>query len=301
MRASESGRAFASISLALFIEAFSESMMKNMGAVAVGEGGYWDSVLWPRAVAYFRTSRILGIPEHRCRCLLRDGRLLYRWCGAEAEGWTARRSSRAGAARVPPHRHCLACSASSRREHRAAFVRHPPPPAPLVALSFSMRCASGGPRVGRHRVHRCGRRASLVVVYVYFASPARGITGCREAGVVHDHSIPCSSSRADDPPRARARAANDEGRGRALLVGAPIMPASSQQPTPRLVSLAAAPLVIYCLKPSKRERGPPPPPPLERTGDGECPTHAPHFRLLAFRAGNDEPAARGLTERGVGC
>lgn len=36
--------------LALFIEAFSEVMFKEMG-----EGGYWDSIMWPAAVAYFGT------------------------------------------------------------------------------------------------------------------------------------------------------------------------------------------------------------------------------------------------------
>jgi hypothetical protein len=36
--------------LALFIEAFSEIMFQRLG-----EGGYWDSVLWPASVAYFGT------------------------------------------------------------------------------------------------------------------------------------------------------------------------------------------------------------------------------------------------------
>jgi hypothetical protein len=44
--------------LALFIEAFSETMF-----VAQGEGGYWDSVLWPAAVAFFGTLKELsGLP-----------------------------------------------------------------------------------------------------------------------------------------------------------------------------------------------------------------------------------------------
>jgi hypothetical protein len=44
--------------LALFIEAFSEVMF-----VAKGEGGYWDSILWPAAVAYFGTLKeFSGLP-----------------------------------------------------------------------------------------------------------------------------------------------------------------------------------------------------------------------------------------------
>jgi hypothetical protein len=44
--------------LALFIEAFSETMF-----IAKGEGGYWDSILWPAAVAYFGTLKeFAGVP-----------------------------------------------------------------------------------------------------------------------------------------------------------------------------------------------------------------------------------------------
>ena len=44
--------------LALFIEAFSETMFRELG-----EGGYWDSVLWPAAVAYFGTLKeFSGLP-----------------------------------------------------------------------------------------------------------------------------------------------------------------------------------------------------------------------------------------------
>lgn len=41
--------------LALFIETFSEVMFKEMG-----EGGYWDSLMWPAAVGYFGTLKELG-------------------------------------------------------------------------------------------------------------------------------------------------------------------------------------------------------------------------------------------------
>jgi hypothetical protein len=44
--------------LALFIEPFSETMFR-----AQGEGGYWDSVMWPAAVAYFGTLKeFSGLP-----------------------------------------------------------------------------------------------------------------------------------------------------------------------------------------------------------------------------------------------
>jgi hypothetical protein len=49
--------------LALFIEAFSEAMFKDMGAVAAGEGGYWNTVMWPAAVAFFGTLKeFSGLP-----------------------------------------------------------------------------------------------------------------------------------------------------------------------------------------------------------------------------------------------
>ena len=44
--------------LALFIEAFNEAMF-----VAKGEGGYWDTVMWPASVAFFGTLKeFAGIP-----------------------------------------------------------------------------------------------------------------------------------------------------------------------------------------------------------------------------------------------
>lgn len=47
--------------LALFIEAFSEAMFRDMG-VADG-GGYWDTVMWPASVAWYGTLKeFAGIP-----------------------------------------------------------------------------------------------------------------------------------------------------------------------------------------------------------------------------------------------
>lgn len=46
------------LALALFIEPFSEVMFREMG-----EGGYWDSVMWPSSVAFFGTLKeFAGVP-----------------------------------------------------------------------------------------------------------------------------------------------------------------------------------------------------------------------------------------------
>lgn len=46
------------LALALFIEPFSEVMFREMG-----EGGYWDSIMWPSAVAFFGTLKeFAGVP-----------------------------------------------------------------------------------------------------------------------------------------------------------------------------------------------------------------------------------------------
>lgn len=46
------------LAIALFIEPFSEVMFKEMG-----EGGYWDSIMWPSSVAWFGTLKELaGVP-----------------------------------------------------------------------------------------------------------------------------------------------------------------------------------------------------------------------------------------------
>ncbi len=44
--------------LALFIESFSEAMFREMG-----EGGYWDTIMWPAAVGYYGTIKeFMGVP-----------------------------------------------------------------------------------------------------------------------------------------------------------------------------------------------------------------------------------------------
>jgi hypothetical protein len=77
--------------LALFIEAFSEAMFKDMGAVASGEGGYWNTVMWPAAVAFFGTLKeFSGLPGASLSVFffVTVG-LLYRAVrGKKAETWT---------------------------------------------------------------------------------------------------------------------------------------------------------------------------------------------------------------------
>ena len=71
--------------LSLFIEAFSEAMFREMG-----EGGYWDTIMWPAAVAYFGTLKeFMGVPGASLPVftLVTVG-LLYRAVkGPKAEGW----------------------------------------------------------------------------------------------------------------------------------------------------------------------------------------------------------------------
>ncbi|MBX3190073.1 MAG: O-antigen ligase family protein [Labilithrix sp.] len=75
--------------LALFIEAFSEAMFQQKGNI--GEGGYWNTVMWPAAVAYFGTLKeFSGMPGASLSVFffVTVG-LLYRavW-GKKPEGWT---------------------------------------------------------------------------------------------------------------------------------------------------------------------------------------------------------------------
>lgn len=49
--------------LALFIESFSEVMLRERGVIAAGEGGYWNTVMWPSSVAFFGTIKeFSGLP-----------------------------------------------------------------------------------------------------------------------------------------------------------------------------------------------------------------------------------------------
>ena len=78
--------------LALFIEPFSEAMFKDMGAVAAGEGGYWDTIMWPAAVGFYGTLKeFSGLPGASLSVFffVTVG-LLYRAIrGKKADTWTA--------------------------------------------------------------------------------------------------------------------------------------------------------------------------------------------------------------------
>ncbi len=78
--------------LALFIESFSEVMLRDKGVVAAGEGGYWDTVMWPASVAFYGTLKeFSGLPGASLSVfLLVTLVLLYRAIrGKKAAAWTA--------------------------------------------------------------------------------------------------------------------------------------------------------------------------------------------------------------------
>jgi hypothetical protein len=73
--------------ISLFVEAFSETMFRKMG-----EGGYWDSILWPANVAWYGTIKeFAGVPGASLSVFaLVTGFLLYRaTTGPKPDGWTA--------------------------------------------------------------------------------------------------------------------------------------------------------------------------------------------------------------------
>ncbi|MBX3227473.1 MAG: O-antigen ligase family protein [Labilithrix sp.] len=73
------------LALALFIEPFSEVMFRELG-----EGGYWNSVMWPSAVAYFGTLKELaGVPGASFSTfLVVTGFLLHRAISTKKVGYT---------------------------------------------------------------------------------------------------------------------------------------------------------------------------------------------------------------------
>lgn len=73
--------------LALFVEAFSEAMFKEMG-----EGGYWDTIMWPAAVGYFGTIKeFLGVPGASLPIftIVTVGLLVRAMRGPKADGFEA--------------------------------------------------------------------------------------------------------------------------------------------------------------------------------------------------------------------
>jgi hypothetical protein len=252
--------------LSLFIEAFSEAMFKDMGAVAAGEGGYWNTVMWPAAVAFFGTIKeFSGLPGASLSLFffVTVG-LLYRAVqGKKSETWTpppkfARQAMVAFLVTV------LALSALG--VVRGGGIE----PAfrqtvhllqlPLVALLFlyALRIPEDLASVGTAFIAAAVAR-SLLVIYIYFGvcAPA-GITqlpGKPEWCTNHSDTVLFVTALMILLAHALEQRTSKVV-ARALLLAAPIMLGIVLN-NRRLafVSLAAAPLVIYlALKPSRRKR-----------------------------------------------
>ena len=252
--------------LALFIEPFSEAMFKDMGAVAAGEGGYWDTVMWPAAVGFFGTLKeFSGLPGASLSVFffVTVG-LLYRAVkGKKAEGWTA-----------PPKfaRQAMllflgtVIGMAAYGIIRGGDVNHAFQQTihlmqlPLVALLmlYALRIPEDLAAVGTAFVCAAVAR-SLLVTYIYF-----GI--CAPAGITRIAGKPEWCTNHSDTVLfvtslmiLLAHALEQRTRKvvlRSLLIAVPIMLGIVLN-NRRLafVSLAAAPLVIYlALKPSKRKR-----------------------------------------------
>jgi hypothetical protein len=252
--------------LALFIEAFSEAMFKDMGAVAAGEGGYWNTVMWPAAVAYFGTLKeFSGLPGASLSVFffVTVG-LLYRAVrGKKAEGWTAppkfaRQAMYAFLATVIG----LAVLGIIRGGGIEPAFRQTIHlmQLPLVALLFlyALRIPEDLASVGTAFVCAAVAR-SLLVAYVYFGvCVPQGITrlpGKPEWCTNHSDTVLFVTALMILLAHALEQRTTKIV-GRALLLAAPIMLGIVLN-NRRLafVSLAAAPLVIYlALRPSKRKR-----------------------------------------------
>jgi hypothetical protein len=252
--------------LALFIEAFSEAMFKDMGAVAAGEGGYWNTVMWPAAVAFYGTLKeFAGIPGASLSLFffLTVG-LLYRavW-GKKSAEWTpppkfARRALLAflftvlGLAALGIVRGGGIEPAFRQTIHLMQL--------PLVAMLFlyALRIPEDLASVGTAFVAVAVAR-SLLVTYIYFGVCApQGITslpGKPEWCTNHSDSVLFVTALMILLAHALEQRTQKVIK-RALLLAAPILLGIVLN-NRRLafVSLAAAPLVIYlALKPSKRKR-----------------------------------------------
>ncbi len=252
--------------LALFIEAFSEAMFKDMGAVAAGEGGYWNTVMWPAAVAYFGTLKeFSGLPGASLSVffLVTVG-LLYRAVrGRKPEGWTS-----------PPKfaRHAMLAFLATVIGLAALGILRGGgiEPAfrqtihlmqlPLVALLFlyALRIPEDLASVATAFVCAAVARSLLVVyIYVGVCAPA-GITslpGKPEWCTNHSDTVLFVTALLILLAHALEQRTTKVV-GRALLLAAPIvLGIVLNNRRLAFVSLAAAPLVIYlALRPSKRKR-----------------------------------------------
>ena len=252
--------------LALFIEAFSEAMFMDMGAVASGEGGYWNTVMWPAAVAFFGTVKeFSGMPGASLSVFffVTVG-LLYRavW-GKKAADYTpppkfARRALLAflftvlGLAVLGIVRGGGIEPAFRQTIHLMQL--------PLVALLFlyALRIPEDLASVGTAFVAVAVTRSALVM-YIYFGvcAPA-GITslpGKPEWCTNHSDSVLFVTALMILLAHALEQRTSKVIK-KSLLLALPILLGIVLN-NRRLafVSLAAAPLVIYlALKPSKRKR-----------------------------------------------
>jgi hypothetical protein len=252
--------------LALFIEAFSEAMFKDLGAVAIGEGGYWNTVMWPAAVAYFGTLKeFSGLPGASLSVFffVTVGLLHRAVRGRKADGWTpppkfARRAMLGFLATVIG----LALLGIVRGGGIEPAFRQTIHliQLPLVALLFlyALRIPEDLASVGTAFVCAAVAR-SLLVVYVYF-----GV--CAPAGITRLPGKPeWCTNHSDTVLFVTAlmillahvlEQRTTKILVRALLLAAPILLGIVLN-NRRLafVSLAAAPLVIYlALRPSRRKR-----------------------------------------------
>lgn len=252
--------------LALFIEAFSEAMFRDMGAVAAGEGGYWNTVMWPAAVAYFGTIKeFAGVPGASLSVffVVTVGLLYRAVTGKKPDTWTpppkfARQAMLAflgtvvGLAVLGIVRGGGVEPAFRQTIHLMQL--------PLVALLFmyALRVPEDLASVGTAFVVAAVAR-SFIVMYVYF-----GI--CVPAGITRIAGKPEWCTNHSDTVLfvvalmvLLAHALEQRTSkviGRSLLVAVPILLGIVLN-NRRLafVSLAAAPLVIYlALRPSKRKR-----------------------------------------------
>jgi hypothetical protein len=252
--------------LSLFIEPFSEAMFMDMGAVAVGEGGYWNTVMWPAAVAWFGTLKeFSGLPGASLSVFffVTVG-LLYRAVrGRKADTWTppprfARQAMMVFLGTVVG----LAALGVARGGgiepafRQTIYLLE----LPLVALLFlyALRVPEDLASVGTAFVSAAIAR-SLLVFYVYF-----GV--CVPAGITRLPGKPEWCTNHSDSVLfvvalmvLLAHALEQRTKKvvvRALLLAAPILLGIVLN-NRRLafVSLAAAPMVIYlALKPSRRKR-----------------------------------------------
>ena len=252
--------------LALFIEAFSESMMKDMGAVAVGEGGYWNSVLWPAAVAYFGTVKeFTGMPGASLSVFffVTVG-LLYRavW-GKKPEGYIAPpKFARQALVAFLVTIVVLAVLGIVRGGGIEPAFRQTIHllQLPLVALLFlyALRIPEDLASVGTAFIVAAVARSGIVGYVYFFVCMPAGITrlkGKPEWCTNHSDSVLFVVALMILLAHALEQRTKRVV-GRALLVAMPIM-AGIILNNRRLafVSLAAAPLVIYlALRPSRRKR-----------------------------------------------